>query len=103
MPLECSCHRTTVRHVLRAGNKLPVDPARVVCQAVLTIVPVGDEDDHPSAFFDQDRVIDQARNIPDVLLHFGDKFICDVIGHCFADEHSGGIHADSPFSLVGDR
>jgi hypothetical protein len=88
------------RHLLHTRNKLSVDSIGVVCHAVLPIVPIGHQHHQASALFDQNRMIDHAWNIPDMLLHLNDKFVCDFIGDRFADHRSSTLHTSSPFSFV---
>src|SRR5436190_1169825 len=89
-------HVIAEQHVLRTCDELSVDSAGVVREAVLTIVPVGNEDHHVPAFFDENRVIDQTRNVADMLLHLCDKFVCHFIGYGFGHDHSSCGHNSSP-------
>ena len=58
----------TDQHVLSTGNELPVSSAGVVCHAILSIGPVGDQNHHPSTFLDQNPMADQSRNSGDMVM-----------------------------------
>src|SRR5207244_9010236 len=80
----------TDQHVLSTGNELPVSSAGVVCHAILSIGPVGDQNHHPATFLDQNRMADQSRNSADMVFHVSHDLLQQIIADGFSDEHSCG-------------
>src|ERR1700686_5512315 len=73
----------------------------MVCQAVLAIGPVCDQNHHSSALLDKDRMINQPWNISDMVLHPANDFPYDVIHDCFTDDHtSAAFHGSFLLSVV---
>src|SRR5215831_2049776 len=50
----------TDKHVLSFGDELAIRAAGVICEALLAIGPVGNQDHHPSSLFDENRMCDQT-------------------------------------------
>src|SRR5262252_8006468 len=64
----------TDKHVLSSGDELAIHAAGVICEALLAIGPVGNQDHHPSSLFDENRMCDQTRKGPDVFMHLHNNF-----------------------------
>ena len=80
------------QHVLSPGKKLSVSPAGVVCHAVLPIGPVGDQNHHPAAFLDQNRMADESLNTGDMFFHVSNDLLQQIIADNFTNEHFCGSH-----------
>jgi len=80
------------QHMLSAGNELPVSSAGVVCHAILSIGPVGDQNHHPSTFLDQNPMADQSRNTGDMVFHVSHDLLQQIIADDFTNLHSCGSH-----------
>src|SRR2546422_9090094 len=89
-PVEQFNDVITNQHVLSAGNELPVSSAGVVCQAVLSIGAVGDQNHHPAAFLDQNRMADQPGNSGDMFFHVSNDLLQQIIADNFTNEHFCG-------------
>jgi hypothetical protein len=108
---------TSDQQMLRVGDKLPAQTARVVLQAGFTTVPIGDQNHHSSPLFGEDGMADHIRNSSDVFMHSVDELLNVFISQSLTDDHSGkhglllsrlfswtriGRHGELTDTLVGD-
>src|SRR5215813_10779402 len=85
----------TDKHVLSSGDELAISAAGVICEALLAIGPVGNQDHHPSSLFDENRMCVQTRKGPDVFMHLHNNFSGEFIRGCFTNNHSCTCHGFS--------
>jgi hypothetical protein len=72
----------TDKHVLSTGDELAICPARVIGETLFAIGPVRNQNHHPSALFDENRMFDQTRHGADVFMHLRNDLTGEIVRGC---------------------